>query len=315
MAFKVEILAEAGINHQNDIDIARELISAAKDAGADAVKFQASTVIEEVSFKAAPDHFADLGKLVPTWSFLRECKAFCDLTGIEFICTPAGPESLAFVLSLGVKRIKVASDNLTNVPFLREVARADMPVILSTGMGLLSEVRDALSILPAETTVLHCVSAYPAPGDQMNLNALYNMQQLGRPLGLSDHTTGLLAPLLAVAAGVVMIEKHLTLDRTMPGPDHAASLEPMMFQDMVTSVRGAEAMMGNGIKSPQPAEKANMALYRKSIVATRSIRAGERLAPGMLEVKRPGTGIPASRWWEVIGTLAKRDYEPDELID
>lgn len=313
----VQIIAEVGVNHQNDLEIATQLIAHAQAAGATAVKFQASTVLEEVSLTAAPDHFADLGKLVPTWDFLRRCKALCDHHGIEFICTPAGLESLEFVVSLGVQRLKVASDNLTNTQFLEAVARTGLPVILSTGMGTLAEVRAAIGYLRGigSITLLHCVSAYPCPADQLNLAAMVIMQRsTGLAVGLSDHTRSMMVPALAVAAGAVMIEKHFTLDNDLPGPDHKASLDPAAFKFMVDAVLEAEAVMGDGRKAPMPVELENMKLYRKSVVAAVDIAEGEVFTPENLTVKRPGSGRPAFSLNALVGLKATRSYAKDDLI-
>lgn len=312
----VTIIAEAGINHQNDIRMADALIDAAVIAGANVVKFQASTVVEEISVRAAPDHFADIGKLVPTWGFLHDCKALCDQRGVEFLCTPSGLDSLQFVLSLGVKRIKVASDNLTNVPFLRAVAKANLPVILSTGMGTMDEIMRAVGLLASHQhrlTLLHCVSLYPCPVDRINISAMDLLRRYGI-VGLSDHTQSIMVPALAVARGAMVIEKHITMDRSLPGPDHAASLDPYQFTDMVALVREAEVALGWGQKAPVGGEEEAAKLYRKSLVAARPIKMGEQFTPDNVAVKRPGTGRPAASWDSVMGTAARRDYEQDELL-
>lgn len=312
----VDIIAEIGINHQNDISVATELVAAAKAAGATTVKFQASTVVEEVSVTAAPDHFAELGRLVPTWDFLQQCKALCDAHEVEFLCTPAGPESLAFVVSLGVKRIKVSSDNLTNTGFLRAVGRTGLPVILSTGMALMPEIVKAVAPLASRQhrlTIMHCVSAYPVPLEQINLGALNEIRRYGI-LGLSDHTDSKLVPALAVAMGCMVIEKHITLNRSLPGPDHAASLMPDEFKVMVQYIRKAEVALGTGFKGPQPIEEAGLKLYRKSLVAAAPIKMGEMFTLDNVTAKRPGTGIPASSLDSVLGTLAKQDYAQDDLL-
>lgn len=313
----VQIVAEIGINHQNDLGIARRLIEEAKNAGADAAKFQASTVAEEVSILQAPEHFRELQQLVPTFEFVGACKAMCEEIGIEFLCTPSGEESLAFLVTLGVKRLKVASDNLTNIPFLRAVARTQKPVILSTGMGNISEVNRAATELASRQLrllLLHCVSAYPCPDDQLNINAMRMMESMGW-VGLSDHTTSTLLPAVAVGAGAKMIEKHITLSAKMPGPDHAASLDPGQFAHMVANIRAAERAMGDGSKRPAEVEIANMATYRKSLVARVPIKSGDLFTMDNVTTKRPGTGIPASDWDRTVNVRhATRDYQPDELI-
>lgn len=311
----VTVIAEIGVNHQCDLDIAAQLIAVAADCGADVVKFQASTVDEEVSLRAAPDHYADLRTLVPSFEFIERCAQIADQYGIEFLCTPAGEESLEFVAPL-VERIKVASDNLTNVPFLRAVAKLNKPVILSTGMGTLPEIARAGAVLGSprhRLTLLHCVSLYPCPLDVINLSAMDMLRRYGI-VGLSDHTTSALVPALAVARGAEVIEKHITLDCGMPGPDHAASLDPNHFRDMVTLVRRAELARGDGVKEPSPYEHEAAQIYRKSIVARVPIKTGEQFTIDNLTTKRPGTGRPAADWDAVISTVARRDYEKDELL-
>lgn len=313
----VEIIAEVGVNHNNDMATAAKLIQAAAHAGAQLVKFQASTVREEVSLLAAPNHFSELTKLVPTLEFLAQCAAVCAQQNVEFLCTPAGEESLDMVRKLGVHRIKVASDNLNNIGFLRAVARTHLPVILSTGMGTLAEVSKASGMLATATrspTLLHCVSAYPCPVDQINLGMMTSLRRYG-PIGLSDHTTSILVPALAVALGATMIEKHITLDRGMPGPDHKASLDPVQFATMAAMVREAEKAPGvNQPKAPVPAERANMKLYRKSLVASRAIAVGETFTLDNVTAKRPGTGRSPAELDSVLGTKAARPYQPDELL-
>lgn len=313
---RTTVISEIGVNHQNDLEIARELISFARMAGADVAKFQCSTVMEEISFKAAPDHFREIGALVPTTQFLRECVKICEAEGIEFMCTPAGLQSLEIVMDLGVKRMKVSSDNLTNIPFLRAVNDCGLPVILSTGMSDLEEVSRARAGLAKvdDLTLLHCVSSYPAPMEEMNLNALFQLR-LFAPVGLSDHTESTFIPAFAVAMGATVIEKHITLDRGMVGPDHAASLEPLAFQEMVDRIRTTEVWVGDlWGKRCQPSELKGRLLYRKSLVATRAIKKGEPLTPDNVTCKRPGTGITADRWYAMMGTEASQDFEEDDLI-
>lgn len=313
----IDIIAEVGVNHQNDLGTAHALIAEAAAAGATTVKFQASTVVEEVSFKGAPEHFADLGKIVPTWDFLKKCKSFCDEAGVEFLCTPAGPDSLKFVVEdLNVRRIKIASDNLTNVAFLRQVRRYDRPIILSTGMADMHEILEAVAAVASRThqlTIMHCVSAYPTPIEQINLGAMNMLRRYGI-LGLSDHTDSKLVPALAVAAGADVIEKHITLDRDAAGPDHKASLIPAEFKVMVEYIKKAEIARGHGTKVAMPAEFANMKLYRKSLVAAKPIKVGEPFTIDNLTAKRPGTGKSASLYFSYLGLIASRSYEEDELI-
>lgn len=314
----IEIIAEVGVNHQNDIAIAEKLIQAAAISGATTVKFQCSTVEEEVSFKVAPEHFHELAMLVPTTTFLKECRDLCGKYGMGFLCTPSGPRSLQVVVEqLGAKRIKVASDNLTNIQFLQLVARTELPVILSTGMGTLSEIDTALYAMGdwRDITLMHCVSAYPAPVEQTNLRAIHALETFERPVGFSDHSRGILLAPMAVALGAVVIEKHITLDRNMPGPDHAASITPVEFRQMVLDIQVAEWARGSGIKEPQPCEGTGISRYRKSLVADRPIAAGEVLGDHNVIAKRPGNGVPAAQWFAYKGMVARRDYEQDEQID
>ncbi len=316
----VRIIAELGINHNNRLDMAELMIRCAKEAGADFVKLQASTVAEEVSASAAPAHMADLARWVPSFDFIRDCAIMAREIGIGFLCTPAGEESLDFVVSLGVPAIKVASDNLTNVPFLQAVARKNLPVILSTGMARIEDIQFADQIVASRQhrlTILHCVTAYPCPTDQANLSALRTLAKVfsGAAIGFSDHTQSKEVPAIAVGMGAQVIEKHITFDRYAEGPDHAASLDINDFANMVDLVRMAESAMGTGSKTLQPIEVDNQRNYGKSIVAKTAIRMGEILHADKITVKRPGTGIPARRWNSIIGLTAGRDYAPDELIE
>ena len=318
----VEIVAEIGCNHQNDLNIANQLIWAAKDAGATVVKFQASTVDEEVSQRYDPEQYALLKRIVPDAIFLRDCAQICERAGVEFLCTPAGPESLATVLQLGVKRIKVASDNLNNPPFLRLVAATGLPIILSTGMATLGDIAEATSRLARAdvpvsrmVTLLHCTTAYPCPPEDANLKAITTMQACGWcPIGFSDHTLSVTLPAAAAALGAVMIEKHMTLDRSMPGPDHAASLMPLEFDTMVRRVREVEEAMGDGLKRMMPIERQEHR-YRKGLVAARFIAEGDILRECDIEAKRPGFGLSVSKWGSIVGTQATRDYEAGEFIE
>ncbi len=330
----VEIIAEVGVNHQNDLDQAKRLIDAAKEAGADIAKFQASTVHGEVSYKHAPEHFKLIRSVVPSFEFLEACKAHCDAVGIEFLCTPAEEESLKFLVGLGVKRIKIGSDNLTN-PFILEAARdTGLPIILSTGMADMQEISRLFEhnggVLFAETvTLMHCGSAYPLPIGEANLYAIPALRQLGleRPIGFnpratyerhfvgfSDHTPSITLPAVAVGLGAVMIEKHLTLDVDAEGPDHRASLMPMQFAMMVEAIRETEAAMGDGFKRPMPSEMENRKLMRKSLMARKPIKVGERFTTLNLTAKRPGTGRSPMHVIELFGKPSPRDYDEDEFI-
>lgn len=317
----VDIIAEIGVNHQNNIALAEAMINEAALHGATTIKFQASTVREEVSFTAAPEHFHELALLVPATQFLRQAAFLCRQAGVEFLCTPAGPESLETVMDLGVRRIKVASDNLTNLPFLKLVRGTALPILLSTGMGTIGEVEEAMDVLtggsyPADITLLHCVSAYPAPIDQTNLLAMLTMHKhFGYPVGFSDHSTSVMLPATSVMLGASVIEKHVTVSKSMAGPDHAASLSMPEFRLMVSYIREAEAALGTGDKVPQPCELMGIQRYRKSIVALRDIAPGEVLTEENVTAKRPGTGHSIADWYAVRGTVTKRGYKTDDLIE
>lgn len=270
--------------------------------------------------------------------------ADCRAAGIEFMSTPFDLGSLDFLVrETGLTRLKIPSGEVTNGPFLLAAARAGLPLIVSTGMATMDEIEDALgviafgfsgthetpgqqafahayaqarNVLTERVTLLHCTTEYPAPYGEVHLRAMDAMRRrFGVPVGYSDHTPGIAVPIAAAALGAVTIEKHFTMDRTLPGPDHAASLEPGELKDMVRAIRSVEAALGEAIKAPQPSERANMAVARRSLVAARPIKKGEHLAPEMLDAKRPGTGMSPMRYWELLGTSATRDYAPDEPIE
>jgi sialic acid synthase SpsE len=233
---------------------------------------------------------------------------------------PFDHESLDLLVRLGVHRLKIGSGELTNGPLLRAAAATGLPLILSTGMATLDEVADAVRLVrdagAGDVTVLHCTTEYPAPAAEVNLRAMATMREtLGVPVGYSDHTTGLTVTLAAVALGAVVIEKHFTTDRRLPGPDHPASLEPDELRELVATVRTVEAALGDGVKRPTASELPNLAVARKSLVAARPIAAGEPFDAGNVAVKRPGTGISPMRYWDLVGLRASRAYAPDELLD
>ncbi len=246
---------------------------------------------------------------------------YCRQRGLLFLSTPFDLESVDFLHGLGLETIKIPSGEITNVPYLRKIGGLGGKVILSTGMSDLGEVRDALDVLTAsgtaldDITVLHCNTEYPTPFEDVNLRAMLSMAgDLGVRTGYSDHTVGIEVPIAAAALGAVVIEKHFTLDRNLPGPDHKASLEPKELKAMVRAIRNIEKAMGHGIKKPSPSEIKNIPVARRSIVAARPIKKGERLTEENLIVKRPGTGISPMRWDEIIGQTARKDYEVDDLI-
>jgi N,N'-diacetyllegionaminate synthase len=331
---KTLVIAEAGVNHNGDIAIARRLVDVAADAGADYVKFQtfkAERLVtasadkadyQKLSTDGAENQLAMLRRLELDRQTHLELIEHCGTRGIKFLSTGFDPESIDMLAGLGIDRFKVPSGEVTNLPYLQHVGRQNKPVILSTGMCNLMEIGAALNILedagtPRKLiTVLHCNTEYPTPMADVNLRAMLTIRDtFNVNVGYSDHTLGIEIAIAAVALGALVIEKHFTLDRTLPGPDHCASLEPAELKAMVTAIRNIEAALGNGIKQPSASEAKNKAAARKSLVASRAIRRGERLSEANLAVKRPGTGISPMRWNEVIGQTAPRDFAPDELIE
>lgn len=325
------IIAEAGVNHNGNLELAKKLIDAAAQAQADAVKFQTFKT-ENLLVPAAPKaqyQRQTTGGSESQWEMLRglelshrahgELLAYCRQKNILFLSTPFDEESADFLDSLGVTRFKLPSGEITNIPFLRHVAGKRKPIILSTGMSYLEEVRDAVNAIVAEghrdITLLHCVSSYPAPFAELNLKAMETLKkEFALPVGLSDHSPGTEAALAAVALGAVMIEKHLTLDRNLPGPDHRASLEPHEFEALVAGIRRVESALGDGIKEPQPSEMDTRNVARKSLVARCDIPSGTRLEPHMLVVKRPGTGFAPKEIIRFLGKTSRRSIVKDEII-
>ena len=329
---KVLIIAEAGVNHNGNLDLALKLVDEAKKFGADIIKFQTG-VLDRVVSKYAPkaeyqkretgadESQKEMGKSItlPLEAF-DTIKKHCEEVGIEFLSTPFDVVSIDYLYNLGVRLWKVPSGEITNLPYLRKVAKTGMEIILSTGMSTMDEIRDALTLLKengaGKITLLHCTTEYPAPLEDVNLKAMLTLkEEFGVDVGYSDHTKGIEVSLAAVAMGASVIEKHFTLDKNMEGPDHKASLEPQEFAELVRCVRNIEMAMGDGNKVPKESEIPNKIVARKSIIADRAIKAGEVFTEDNLTTKRPGNGISPMRWAEVIGKKAKRDYEEDELID
>lgn len=327
------IIAEAGVNHNGSLERARQMVYAAKEAGADYVKFQTAIpelVISTYAPKAEYQKDTD-GK---ERSQLEMCKAIhlpltdyaglkalCDEVGIGFMSTPFDLVSIDTLNAIGQDFMKVPSGEITNLPYLRKIAAGHTPVILSTGMATLEEVRTALSILTAgplsldDIIVLHCNTEYPTPMRDVNLRAMLTLgRELGVRTGYSDHTQGIEVPIAAVAMGAVVVEKHFTLSRSLPGPDHRASLEPEELKAMVRAIRNIEQALGNGEKRVSESERKNMAVARKSIVAMREIKRGEPFSEENVTVKRPGNGVSPMRWDEVMGMKAPRDFACDEPI-
>lgn len=325
------IIAEAGVNHNADPVLAREMIVAAREAGADYVKFQTAVpelVISSVAPKAeyqkelTGDGESQLDmcrKLHFPIEFYRELKDYCSEVGIGFLSTPFDLVSLKFLIELGTDYIKIPSGEITNLPFLREVRASGIPVILSTGMSTFDEVKRTVDFLKggvADISVLQCNTQYPTPYRDVNLLAMPVMgRELGVAYGYSDHTPGIEVPIAAVALGATVIEKHFTMSRTLPGPDHKASLEPSELKAMVSAIRNIEEALGCKEKIVSDSEKANIEVARKSLVAARDIRKGEIFTAENLSVKRPGNGISPWEIDNVIGKTAKKDFPYDSLIE
>ncbi len=324
------IIAEAGVNHNGDIELAKKLIDAAKEAGADAVKFQtfkAGSIVardaEKAEYQIAAtgnsSQYEMIQKLELCLDDFRDLKAHAEARGIMFLSTPFDMASSDLLESLDIPAYKMASGEITNIPLLRHVARKGRPVILSTGMAFMDEIKEAIDAMRdeglREVIVLHCVTSYPAPMNELNLKALLTMmEELDLPIGYSDHSLGILAPVAAIAMGACMIEKHLTLDRTMEGPDHAASLEPDELSEMVNAIRAIESALGNGVKAPSPREKEIMVKVRKSIVASMPIPEGTVLTKDMLAIKRPGNGLQPKELSDLIGMKTTRALDMDEQL-
>lgn len=329
---KTFIIAEAGVNHNGSFELAKQLIDKAVWAGADCIKFQTFNSKNLVSKNAQKAEYQKkttdssesqldmLKKLELSKEEFIELRDYCNQKGIMFLSTPFDLESIDFLASIGVKTWKVPSGEITNYPFLRAIGKRKESVIMSTGMCTLDEVRDAIEVLKtfgtSDITLLHCTTEYPAPYDSVNLKAMITLQkEFYFKVGYSDHTNGIEIPVAAVAMGATVIEKHFTLDKNMKGPDHNASLEPDELKQMVQSIRNVELALGDGTKRPSDAEKKNIAIARKSIVAACDIKKGEMFTEENLIAKRPGNGISPMNWAEVLGNVAKRDFFEDEIIE
>jgi N-acetylneuraminate synthase len=358
MISKTYIIAEAGVNHNGSLKMAKELVMVAKEAGADAVKFQtfkAENLVTKHAQQAAyqvenlgetSSQFAMLKKLELTYEEFIELQSFCQTEQIEFLSTPFDFESVDFLLDeLNIPIAKIPSGELTNAPFIHYIATKQKPIILSTGMATVEEIHEALAfisyglvkssepvtienvynfyateeakeVLKKYVTILHCTTQYPAPMDSINLKAMIEMEKTFQlPIGLSDHSEGIHIPISAIGMGVTVIEKHFTLDKTLEGPDHLASLNPAELQAMIKGIRDVELALGDGIKKPTPIEIQNRIPARKSLVAKTQINEGEVFTSDNLTVKRPGLGIEPSKYWTYIGKRASKSYDEDELID
>lgn len=328
------IIAEAGVNHNGDIGLAKQLIMAAKAAGADIIKFQSfktESLVTKTAEKAqyqkgvtnvTESQYSMLCKLELSKADHEILLEECYRHGIGFLSTAFDNDSFDMLVKMGLEQVKIPSGEITNLPLLRYMTRLGMPVMLSTGMATLGEIDAALDIIERAgtprhlVTVLQCTTEYPAPVAEVNLRAMLSMKAaLGVEVGYSDHTLGIEIPLAAVALGARVIEKHFTLDRTLPGPDHQASLEPLELKAMVDAIRNVEISLGDGVKRPSASELKNKLIARKSLVAICAIRAGEQFSATNVGAKRPGTGISPMRWDEVMGRLAPRDFTVDELIE
>ncbi len=331
-AKRVFIIAEAGVNHNGDLQMALGLCEAAKASGADAVKFQtfraedlvvpgAPTADYQAKATGAQDQFAMLRGLELSREQHEAIKAHCDSIGIEFFSTPFSVDAVDMLVELGVKRIKLSSGELTHRALVAHAAAQNLPLLVSTGMATMDEIREALEwICQArghldDVTVFHCTSAYPAPDSALNLTAIVSMaRDLGVTIGYSDHSLGIEADLAAVALGATVIEKHLTLDNALPGPDHSASLEPAEFARMVTGIRRVSAMLGDGIKVPTAEERNTASVARRSVVAAMDIAAGTRLTQAMVACRRPATGIAPRELPQVVGCIARRTIAAGSVL-
>jgi N,N'-diacetyllegionaminate synthase len=328
------IIAEAGVNHNGQIDLAFKLIDAAVNSCADAVKFQifnSEKVISKFAQKAKyqkqyTDKFESqlemAKKLELGFDAFVELKKYCDKRGIDFLSTPFDLDSIDFLDKIGLKTFKIPSGEITNLPYLHKIGTLGVNVIMSTGMSEMEEVEASLMALEVtgtprgKVTVLHCNTEYPTPFKDVNLKAMLSIRdELGVKVGYSDHTTGIEVSIAAVALGAEIIEKHFTLDKNMEGPDHKASLEPGELAAMVTAIRNIEQSIGDGVKRPSPSELKNKPIARKSIVAAKDIEKGETFSEGNITVKRPGDGVSPMKWNEVFGKKAIREFKTDELIE
>jgi len=330
---KTLIIAEAGVNHNGDMALSKQLIEVAAAAGADIVKFQTFSADRLATVSAAKANYQRqtgagdesqyemLKRLELSHDAHQILIEHCRKCNIEFFSTGFDIASVDMLISLGIQRLKVPSGELTNLPYLRHMGSLSRPVILSTGMATLGEIEAAIDVFLAagvsrdDIAVLHCNTEYPTPMADVNLRAMQSIQAaFGVKVGYSDHTAGIEVAIAAVSMGACIIEKHFTLDRALPGPDHRASLEPAELKSMVYAIRNIELALGDGIKRPSASELHNKPTARKSIVAARAIHAGEAFSADNLAVKRPGTGLSPMCWDEVIGRIAPRDFAIDELI-
>lgn len=331
---KTYIIAEAGVNHNGDMNIAKRLIEVAKAAGANAVKFQTFKTellvsknapkadYQKATTDAAENQFDMIKKLELSVEDHAVLIDYCREVGIEFLSSPFDLESIDLLHEIGLPLFKIPSGEITNLPYLKKIAAFNKSVILSTGMSTLEEVEEAVNLIVAngtdknKITLLHCNTEYPTPYEDVNLKAMQALKEtFGVEVGYSDHTQGIEVPIAAVALGATVIEKHFTLDKSLPGPDQLASLDPQELKQMVDSIRRIEKALGSGAKEVSTSEKKNIAIARKSIVAAVDIKKGELFSEKNIAVKRPGNGISPMKWESVLGEIAKRDFLADELIE
>jgi N,N'-diacetyllegionaminate synthase len=334
MTQRTLIIAEAGVNHNGDLDLAKQLIDTAAAAGADLVKFQTFNANRQVTHTAKKADYqtqttdstesqhAMLRRLELTESMHHQLIAHCAKRNIGFFSTGFDIESVDLLVSLGQECFKIPSGEINNLPYLRHIGQLGKTVILSTGMAMLGEIETAIEVLEQagtprdKLTVLHCTTEYPTSMNEVNLRAMHSIHTaFGVAVGYSDHTQGIEVAIAAVAMGATVIEKHFTLDCNLPGPDHQASLEPAELKAMVTAIRNIEITLGDGIKRLTPSEARNKPIIRKSLVTSQAIKAGEVFTAENITTKRPGTGISPMRWDEVLGKTAQRDFLADELIE
>jgi len=329
----VFIIAEAGVNHNGSIKLAKKLIDVAVESGADAVKFQTfktENLVSKTAKKAdyqkkttdaLESQFDMIKKLELDVNTHKELLVYCQEKGIMFLSTPFDHDSINLLSDLGLQIFKIPSGEITNLPYLRHIGSLGKKVVLSTGMSTLQEVENALTVLigagtdKENITTLHANTMYPTPMEDVNLNAMLTIQkELDIAVGYSDHTIGIEVDIAAVAMGASIIEKHFTLDQAMNGPDHKTSLEPKELKAMVLAIRNIEIALGGDTKKPSPSESVNINIVRKSIVANQDIKKGDLLTEKNITVKRPGNGINPMKWDEVIGSIAQKNYNADELI-
>ena len=333
MSSKVFIIAEAGVNHNGSLDLAKKLIDVASESGANAVKFQtfkAEKLVSKNAQKAdyqkqttnkTESQFDMIKKLELDMDTHKELIAYCETKNIMFLSTPFDHDSIELLNDLGLEIFKIPSGEITNLPYLRHIGKLNKKVILSTGMADIGEIEDALDILintgtkKENITILHANTMYPTPMEDVNLKAMVTIgNTFDIAYGYSDHTLGIEVDIAAVALGACCVEKHFTLDKMMEGPDHKASLEPHELKSMIKAIRNIELALGSCVKKPSKSEIPNMQIARKSIVAKIEIKKGDKLSEENITIKRPGNGINPMRWDEVVGTIASKDYKEDELI-